>query len=116
MEKMQLCTLARAVVTGKTTNKVNVLGKNEIRVDTYLSERPDGEAARFMANDLPGDCVLQRSEVGDGCYAAWYMTKCHQAFVACTHTTRGGLGHPQENMVLCGGGFWWFISLSGRRD
>ena len=37
--------------TGKATSEFNVLDKNEIRVDTYLSRSPDGEAAWFMAND-----------------------------------------------------------------
>ena len=45
-----LCTLAKALATGKTTSEFNVLDKNEIRVDTYFSLSPDGEAAGFMAN------------------------------------------------------------------
>ena len=45
MERMPLCTLAKALATGKTTSDFNVLDKNEIRVDSYLYERPDGEAA-----------------------------------------------------------------------
>ena len=36
---LPLCTL------GKTTSEFNVLDKNEIRVDTYLSEHRDDEVA-----------------------------------------------------------------------
>ena len=43
--RMPLCTLAKALTTGKAMNEFNVLDKNEIRVDTYLSQSPDGEAA-----------------------------------------------------------------------
>ena len=45
MERMPLCTLGKALARGKATSELNVLDKNEIRVETYLSERPDGEAA-----------------------------------------------------------------------
>ena len=48
---MPLCTLAKALATGKATSELNVLDKNEIRMDTFLSEHPDGEVARFTAND-----------------------------------------------------------------
>ena len=48
-ERMPLCTLAKAVATGKTTSKTtskfNMVDKNEKQVDTYFSECPDGEAA-----------------------------------------------------------------------
>ena len=43
--RMRLCTLGKALATGKTTSEFNVPDTKEIRVDTYLSERPDGEAA-----------------------------------------------------------------------
>ena len=42
---VSLCTLGKALTTGKATSAFNVLDKKEIRVDTYLSERPDGVAA-----------------------------------------------------------------------
>ena len=35
-ERTPLCTLAKALATGKTASEFNVLDKNEIRVDTYL--------------------------------------------------------------------------------
>ena len=44
-ERIPLCKLVKAQVTGKTTSEFNVLDKNEIQVYTNLSERPDGEAA-----------------------------------------------------------------------
>ena len=50
-ERMALCTLAKALATGKATSEFKVLDKNEIRVDTYFSLSPDSEAARFTAND-----------------------------------------------------------------
>ena len=34
MTRMPLCTLAKALATGKTTSEFNVLDMNEIRVDT----------------------------------------------------------------------------------
>ena len=33
---MPLCTLGKALTTGKATSEFNVLGENEIRVDTYF--------------------------------------------------------------------------------
>ena len=45
MERMPLGTLAKALAMGKTTSEFNLLDKNEIQVDTYLSELPDGKAA-----------------------------------------------------------------------
>ena len=42
-ERMLLCTLAKALEMGKTMIEFNVLDKNEMRVDTYLSEGPDCE-------------------------------------------------------------------------
>ena len=53
-ERMPLCTLGKALTTGKDTSEFNVLDKNEIRVDTYLSERPDGKAAWFIGEWLVG--------------------------------------------------------------
>ena len=53
-ERMPLCTLAKALATGKTTNEINVLEKDEIRVDTYLTERSGCEATLFMVNELLG--------------------------------------------------------------
>ena len=44
-EMMPLCTLGKALATGKTTSEFNVLDKNKIRVDTYFSLSPDSEAA-----------------------------------------------------------------------
>ena len=44
-ERMPLCMLTKALATGKATNEFNVLDKNEIQVDTYLSRSLDGEAA-----------------------------------------------------------------------
>ena len=35
-ERTPLCTLAKALATGKTTSEFNVLDKNEIRVCTYF--------------------------------------------------------------------------------
>ena len=43
--RMLLCTLGKALTMGKTMSELNVLDKKEIRVDTYLPEHPDGEAA-----------------------------------------------------------------------
>ena len=43
--RMPLCTLGKALTTGEAMSEFNVPDKNEIRVDTYLSECPDGEAA-----------------------------------------------------------------------
>ena len=44
-ERTPLCTLAKALATGKTTREFNMLDKNEVRVDTYFSLSPDSEAA-----------------------------------------------------------------------
>ena len=44
-ERMPLCTLAKTLAMGKTMSEFNMLDKNEIRVDTYLSRSPDGEGA-----------------------------------------------------------------------
>ena len=39
--RMLLCTLGKALATGKATSEFNVLDKDEIRVDTYFSLSPD---------------------------------------------------------------------------
>ena len=43
--RMPLCTLGKALTTGKTTSEINVTDMNEIRVDTYFSWGPESVAA-----------------------------------------------------------------------
>ena len=42
---MPLCTLGKALTTGKTSSEFNVTDMNKIQVDTYFSWGPDSEAA-----------------------------------------------------------------------